>query len=195
MKHLLVLLAALLIACTPDPSIEPEPVRTAHLGAMTLQARTVPLIWHPVEGWNVDPLFGAAERDSACGTPEPDLHPLAIELDAETLPTGALVTGATLVIDPCDDRGAAMPDNFPVFALFAIDRWGTPTQTASAAQDQSADVVAYSKPHEIVMQMFPGPVRINREKHRYMVLFEPEHGLEATGGTRVTGLVLDLAVP
>lgn len=189
------LVAAILAACAPSPvDVEPDTDRLT-MGQQPSSTVAVPLNWHHAEGWNVDPLFGAAVAATPCGDPEPVLRPLAIEIDAETLPTNALVTGATLVIDPCDVRGPWMPDTYPVFGLFAVDRWGTPTQTASGAQDESPDVVAYSEPHEIVMSMFPGPVKIDREKHRYMVLFEPEYGPDAVGGTRVTGLVLDVAYP
>lgn len=190
------LLAIMVLAGCADPvGIKAEQVHTKELGQGAIVSRTVPLSWHASEHWDVDPLFGAAVRSAPCGAPEPDLRSLAIEVDAASVPSGSTVLGVTLVIDPCDERGAWLPDNLPAFALFSVDRFGNATQTASAMQDQSPDAWAYSAPHEIVAPTFPAPVVVNREKSRYMVLFEPEHGLEATGGTRVTGLIVDLVLP
>jgi hypothetical protein len=193
MKHLPLFLVVLLTACSTGPTIEPEPERR-ELGQQGAVAVTVPLLWHASEHWQIDPLFGAAER-GRCGVPESDLFPLALELDPATLPSGSTVFGATLTIDPCDDRVPWLPDTLPVFGLFAVDRWGHGVQATGGAQDSSPDVAAYIEPHEIVMQAFPAPVVVNREKHRYMMLFEPEYGLDATGGTRVTGLALDVISP
>lgn len=195
MRFLIPLLAAVFVGCSPLlENIEPEPDRK-ELGQQSSTAVVAPLLWHANDDWRIDPLFGVAERASACGGPEPDLHSLSIEIDPATVPNGATVFGASLVIDPCDVRGSWLPDNLPVFALFAVDRFGGAVQTASAAQDQSQDATSYSIPHEIVMTMDPAPVQVNREKNRYMILFEPEYAIDATGGTRVLGLSFNVALP
>jgi hypothetical protein len=193
MRMLFPIIFVLLAACAPSAEpIEPEPDRR-ELGQQSPIAVTIPLSWHASEHWQIDPLFGAASR-GRCGNPEADLFPLGIEIDAASVPSGSAIVGATLVIDPCDEH-TALPDNLPVFAVFAVDRFGVATQTASAAQDQSPNALAYNSMHEIVASPLDTPVVVGREKNRYMVLFEPEYGNDATGGTRVNGLVLDVLLP
>lgn len=196
MRYLLIAcIVALLVACTPSAEqIEPAPDRR-ELGQQGVTAVAVPLSWHASEHWKIDPLYGAATRALACGVKEPSLRPLALEVDAASVPSGATIMGVTLVIDPCDQRGPWLPDNLPATALFSVDFLGNATQLASAAQDASPNAAAYSQLHEINMPLYSTPVLVNREKHRYMVLLEPEYGLDAVGGTRVNGLVVDLILP
>lgn len=201
MRFVLLVLAAVVAACSSDREpIGPE-TREHSQGQQAAVEVEVPLHWHASAGWSVEPGYGFAVRGkaSSCGADEPALHPLAIEIGADVAPDGSTIVGGRLAIAPCaTNRGPWMPDNYPAFGFMVVDHFGNVVAAGGGAQDQSASVDQYIVPHDI--DGYPGggnvinPIEVNRSKYRYIATFEPEHGQDALDGTRVLGLTA-LVVP
>jgi hypothetical protein len=194
-RSLLFALAWSLLACSSAEPIEPEPEAFGPTSGAYV-SREVPLHWHfDRDAWTIDLENGSIARTEPClWSDESDLHRLAIELDEDALPHGAILLRMFLAIDPCDlPARAEMPDNYPVLVPRRLDRFGVETGV-NTVQISMTDVADYVLPHEHEVEVVGGML-VDRTSFRYMAFFENEYGLHARSGMRVLGLRLHYAAP
>jgi len=194
--HTAAVFALFCVSCSDAEHVGPDIARSAG-PTTTVVSRTLPLHWiYHSDEWTVDVNTGAVESATPCGQPEPAIRWLGMEIDSFDVPDGSIVERVRTHLAPCaSGRSAVPPDNRPTANLRNVDVRGNIRSASWAGSDVTGEIADYVTPHYFDA-VFPAqyPFVVDRMGARLQWTFENEHGMDAVGGMRVTGIEIVLSL-